>query len=376
MTVITKPNLFNKQKLQIQIVKDFDKLQCHADSWNRLAFEATQQLPMSSYAWVSSYFEHYLQATESWICLFAYQGSELVGVMPLIVTPKYFLGFEFILLLTRNSTQSCSIDILAKKGLENIVIPTLIDAAKKSYSNLIGIRLERLPDNSPTIVVLENLPNVTLVKEFDSVGAYLKITDSFEQYRANLSSNFRSNLNKAAKKLHQLTGVKISLLTKDNADVKFLSELIDVEVRSWKGSTGTAICDSLADIFFYKSLTSRLLEAGLLEWHILEAEGKVIAINLAVRLKRVILVWKLAYDPNYSKCSPGSILMEQVVKSACESDNIDEINLMTDHAWYDNWKMDKRDYYNIRLYPHTAISFLLGFLPMYIRQKLRKLKQK
>jgi CelD/BcsL family acetyltransferase involved in cellulose biosynthesis len=368
MTVTTKANLKanlqNTQKLQIQIVQSFEKLKLYADSWNDLAFKSPQQLPMSSYAWVSSYFEHYVKADESWICLFAYKDSELVGVLPLVVSPRYFLGFKVVLLLTRSSTQSCSIDILAKQGLENVVIPTLINAATKYYPNLIGIRLERIPENSPTIAALEHIADVNLIKEFDSVGAYLKITGSFEEYRANLSSNFRSNLNKAAKKLHQLTGVKTTLLQGSKADVKYLSELIDVEIKSWKGTTGTAICDSLTDILFYKNLTPRLLEADFLEWHILEAEGKIIAINLGVRLKRSILVWKLAYDPNYSKCSPGSILMEQVVKSACESDDIDEINLMTDHAWYDNWKMDKREYYNIRLYPRTFISFLLGFLPV------------
>lgn len=374
-TLLNKEQL-DKEPLQIKVVQSFEELRFHADSWNQLAFEVPQQLPMSSYAWVSSYFEHYLEIDESWACLFAYDGDELVGVMPLVVKSYSLLGFKFALLGTHRSAQTCSIDLLAKQGQENIVIPVLIDAAIEYYPYQVGIVFDRLPENSPTIAVLENLSGFTLTKELDSVGAFLKIADNFAQYRASLSSNFRSNLNKASKKLHKLQNVKISFLNGDKATTEHLTQLIEVEAKSWKNDAGTAIINSPTAIAFYQSLTQGLSGAGLLEWQILEVEGKTIAINLAVRLKRLILIWKLAYDPSYSKCSPGSMLLEEAVKLACESQNIDEINLMTDHSWYDNWKMEKRRYYNLALYSHKPVSLIFGYLTASMRQKLRTYKRK
>ena len=374
--MLAHKKLLNQETLQIKAVQSFEELKFHADSWDRLAFEAPQQLPMSSYAWVSSYFEHYLQANESWVCLFAYDGDELVGVMPLVVKSCHLLKLKFVLLGIRRSAQTCSIDMLAKQGQENIVIPVLIDAAIEYFPRQIGIIFDRLPENSPTIAILENLSGFTLTKEFDSVGAFLNIRNNFAEYRANLSGNFRSNLNKASKKLHKLQGVKISFLNGKQVTEEYLNQLIEVEAKSWKKDAGTAIINSPTAVAFYQSLTQRLSTAGLLEWQILEVEGKTIAINLAVRLKRLILIWKLAYDPAYSKCSPGSILLEEVVKLAYESQDTEEINFMTDHSWYDNWKMEKRRYYNLTIYSHKPIPFILGYLAASMRKKLRLYKHK
>lgn len=374
--MLAQENLVKKEKLQITAVQSFKELELHIDAWNQLAFAAPQQLPMSSYAWVSSYFEHYLEANESWVCLFAYNGNELVGVMPLVVKSRSLFGFKFALLGIRRSAQTCSIDVLAKEGQEHTVIPAMIDAAIAYYPHQIGFIFDRLPENSPTIDVLENLSGFTFVKEFDSVGAFLKIADNFAEFRASLSGNFRSNLNKASKKLHKLSNVKISFLNGNQATEEYLNQLIEVEAKSWKKDAGTAISDSPTDMKFFQNLTQRLSAAGFLEWQILEAEGKTIAVNFAVRLKRLILIWKLSYDPSYSKCSPGNILLEEALKLAYESEDIDEINLMTDHSWYDNWKMEKRRYYNIKLYQNKPIPLMFGHFATSMLQKLRSFKHK
>jgi CelD/BcsL family acetyltransferase involved in cellulose biosynthesis len=371
MVTLTQTNFLTKEKLKVQIVQNLEELKLHADSWNQLAFEATQQLPMTSYAWVSSYFEHYVEVDESWFCIFAYHDSQLVGVLPLIVTPQRFFGFNFPLLVTRRSSQSSSLDIVAALGIENIVIPVLIDAARQFHPHHLGMVFNRVPENSPTIAALEGMSDITLLKELDGMmGANLKISGCFDEYRESLSGNLRSTIKRSGKKLHQLEGVKTIFLKGSDATEKHLPQLIKVEAASWKGTTGKVIASSPTDISFYTNLTRRLSEAGWLEWQLIEAEGKTIAINLAIKLKRSTIIWKLAYDESYSKFSPGSILFEQVVKSAY-ADKVEEINLISDFSWYDNWKMDKRPHYNLKLYSHQPISFLFGLLPAYIFKKLR-----
>ncbi|WP_168163474.1 GNAT family N-acetyltransferase [Calothrix sp. 336/3] len=355
------------------MARNFAELEPHADSWNRLAFGSLQQLPMSSHAWVSSYFEHYLAQNESWVCLLAFQDSELVGVMPSVAKTWNLLGLKVSVLGLRQSSQSCSVDILAKPGLENIVIPALVEKMVELYPRQIGIVFDRLPENSPTIAVFEELANFTLIKEFDSVGAYIPIGNDFAKYRSNLSGNFRSNLNKANKKLHALENANINFINGKEATAEYLTQLVEVEAKSWKEDVGTAIINCPQALAFYRSLCQRLSSAGFLEWQILTAEGKAIAVNLAVRLERLVLIWKLGYDASYSKCSPGSLLLEEAVKLACESPDIDEINFMTDHSWYDNWKMEKRQYYYLRLYSHKSPFSMLGYMIWNLRRKLRKI---
>jgi hypothetical protein len=66
------------QALRIDTVEAVDVLAWHAAAWDRLALAAPERLPMLSYAWVKSFLEHRLDPGESWRCLFAYTGDELV----------------------------------------------------------------------------------------------------------------------------------------------------------------------------------------------------------------------------------------------------------------------------------------------------------
>ncbi|MDZ8221739.1 GNAT family N-acetyltransferase [Nostoc sp. ChiVER01] len=374
MVLFTQSKLLTKEQLQIKIVENLEELKPHSENWNQLAFDSTQQLPMTSYAWVSSYFEHYVEVDESWFCVFAYRNSDLVGVLPLIVTSQRLFGFNFSFLVTRRSSQSCSLDIVATLGLENIVIPALIDAAIKFCPHHIGIVFNRLPENSPTIAALEEMSDITLIKELDWMkGAHLKVASCFEEYRKTLSGNLKSTIKRSRKKLYQLEGVKTIFLQGSDATEKHLPQLIEVEAASWKRTKGKLIANSSIDVSFYKNLTRRLSEAGWLEWQLLEAGGKTMAINLAIKLKRSTIIWKLAYDESYSKFSPGTILFEEVVKSAY-TDNVEEINLVSDFPWYDNWNMDKRPHYNIKVYSHQPISLIFGLIPAYIINKLKVFK--
>lgn len=360
------------KQLQVHTVTTLAGLMPHSKKWNNLTLSSSQQLPMLSYAWLSSYFEECLEAGESWVCLFAYEGSELVGVLPLVITPRVVLGWQRPLLRIPSHSQTFSVDILVAPGKEDQVIPDLIAEVRQLYPQHLGIEFKRLPEDSPTIKVLsENRLGGFLHQEFCAEGAYLKVPDSFEQYRASLSGNFRSNLNKASRKLNKLNEVQIKFLHAADATEQDLPKFMAVEAASWKGNIGTAILNSPEDVSFYTTLTRRFSEAGWLEWQFIEADGKTISGNMAFRLNRSIVVWKLGYDSSYSKCSPGGLLFEQLVKLACESGEIDEINLMTDHTWYNDWKMERRKYFTIRLYQRHMLALLFEFLPLYVRSKAR-----
>ena len=68
----------------IRVATSLDSLEEHAEAWDRLLAELYNLLSMLSHAWVSSFLEHRDLGGPPWQCFFAYQDSELVGVLPLI----------------------------------------------------------------------------------------------------------------------------------------------------------------------------------------------------------------------------------------------------------------------------------------------------
>jgi len=346
-------------RLRISVVDRIDELRKYADTWNALSYEVPPRLPTSSYAWVSAYFEHSLAAGETWRCIFAHNDDRLVGVLPLILSRSTKAGLAWLRMPMDGHT--IAVSPLLFPGQEADVLSALLNAAWSSHPDAVWIEMSDLAANSS---VLEYVDDYFHLKITRRTGRYLRVDGNQEQYQSSLSKNFRSNQRKAANKLRQLKGVETAFVTGRDASSAQLPDFIPVEASGWKGRSGTAIQKSSDLTKFYTTLTARLADAGWLEWHFLRAEGRVMAANLAIHFNRSIIVWKLGYDENNRRYSPGGMLFQFLLDRAFADPDLDEINLLTNASWYDNWRMQERKYYRIRLYQkQRPLSILLGFVP-------------
>jgi hypothetical protein len=51
---------------------------------------------------------------------------------------------------------------------------------------------------------------------------------------------------------------------------------------------------------------------------------------------------------------------------------VDEVNLLTDYSWNQNWQVEKRSYYNFQLFPDRAFPKFIGYFPLKTRQIARQ----
>ena len=109
-------NSADSEKIRIEKIRSLDALKPYADDWNRLASKAPQRTPMLSYAYVATYLEYFLEPRESWFCLLALQGDDLVGILPVVITPAKSAGLELPLLRAPFNMHIASVDFLTKDG--------------------------------------------------------------------------------------------------------------------------------------------------------------------------------------------------------------------------------------------------------------------
>lgn len=362
--------LLDLNKVKISKARDLSTLSIHSKSWDKLLYDSAQQQPISSYSWLSSYFKYHIEDQDEWLCILAYNESELIGVLPLIVTEKYHLLNKTIILRTPSDDHTIGADIVAVRGYENEVIPLLIRAALEEFPRAC-IELHFIPETSPTIQVLkQSFNDYILLSEDVGKASYIPIEGSFDQYLKGLSKNFRHNLKKAEKKLSGLKDVLFEIEDNDDSVVSNLDRFVDVEGSGWKGRCGTAINLSPNLFDFYNSLVRGLSSSGWIEWHFLSASGKTIAGLLAVKFNRQLALLKIGYDENYLMCSPGNMLMKAVIEKAFDTKYIDEVNLMTDMAWLSNWNAEKKTYHTIRMYPRCIAPLLSDYVQRRVRKQL------
>ena len=73
--------------IRLDVVRDFDELQYHAQEWNRLV-KVMGSNPVMSHAWITSHLQTRLNPGDFWFCLLAFDDGRLVGAFPVITVPR------------------------------------------------------------------------------------------------------------------------------------------------------------------------------------------------------------------------------------------------------------------------------------------------
>jgi GNAT acetyltransferase-like protein len=327
---------------------------------------------MLSHAWIATYLEKTLPAEARWACFFAYRGPTLAAVLPVVTKQAARLGLHALALGTPRDEHTQIGDLLFASLNDADAVPVVLSAVAQEFPNAAYLEINRFPASSALLAALDDgvLPGLHTWHE-DSYGAYLPVPADFPTYRNSLSRNFRNNLNKATNKVARLRDVAFRFTRARTTSQEDFNEFLTVEASGWKARAESAIASTPRVVEFYATLVRRLGEAGWLEWQVMSGDGCTLAANLAIRMPKALIIWKLGYNDAYSRCSPGSILLEELVKREAAEHAIDEINLTTNQPWYDNWEMRRRTYYTARFYFGWR-GWLIWYLPDVAVELLRR----
>ncbi len=358
-----------REDLRVMIINDLHDLEKHATAWNDLALQTPESLPDSSHAWISSYFEHQLEKGESWFCMLAYDGTRLVGVLPLTIKFISILKLNRIVLQTPYNKHTSSVDFLAEQGRELEIFTYFIQILKWIKPDVIRISFRRLREKSVLLKLAKSKTKGAVFEyAIDSYGSYVKVNGCFEDYIGTLSPKFIKNLKRLERKLEDLGDIETKFLEDEHSLEESFSCFLKLEDACWKGTLGTSIIKNSNQVAFYNKLIIQLSSAGWLEWHFLFANQKAIAGHFAVRFGRALIIYKIGFDESFSSYSPGTKLFEKMLQRAFDSGEIDEVDCLSDAPWNKNWRMEKRAYYNLHIIPGRPVSLIIHYLPLIIRK--------
>lgn len=348
--------------VDVRVVTSLDQLGEHAEAWDRLAMRSSDRLPMLSHAWVSSFLEHRHVDGSPWQCLFAYDGAELVGVLPLVgarggVLPR-MQG-------PTDSHTASAYPLLAADAAPSALV-ALVDAACAPAPRL-RLRWHRVRESSPVMASLPALERRRRVMSpLSSRGSLVPTTGARQDFETTLHGNFRRNLRKAANRVAREHAVAFEFVGGQEAeDPALLTRFLHVETSGWKGETGTAIAGSPDLVAFYETLTRRLAQRGWLEWHTLALDGEPVACHLAVRLGGAVALPKIGYDEKFARFGPGNLLFKELLDRSFADPATDEVNCLTDQPWHVNWGMPQIDYAEVMVGPRDPVSTAAGMVEMW-----------
>ena len=343
--------------MNINILTQLDQLEGIASEWAQLALTSEHKSPLLTYEWLSCFFEINI-AEGDWFVVVAHHHGKLCAVLPLVKSTFRFLGVVIPCLSLPRNDYTLSVDMLVKTQ-EEACIEQLFAAAFRAYPPAKLIDFSRIDGVSRSLRWILNNKPILATADKSARGGAILIDKNYEQYERELKKNFRKNLSRWRNQLNALDGVDFVYDETSEVNEETLNSIFNVEHSGWKGAGGTSILSDAKTELFFRTLAPKMAKQGWLSLQLLTGmNNKPLAGNFSLKFAQSMLVWKLGYSDAHQKLSPGSLLMDDLIRREFESKETCRVDLMTYEDWYANWNMDVRPFFNLWVFRPSFIGLI------------------
>ena len=136
-----------------------------------------------------------------------------------------------------------------------------------------------------------------------------------------MSAKRRKELRRLRRSLGRDLGAEAELVDR-SGDPGACDEFLRMEAAGWKGDEGTALASSPQREAFFRSMCASATAAGRLQMLSLECAGRTIAMQCNLIDGGTLFGFKVAYDAEFARYSPGSLLEVDAIGLFHESDHL------------------------------------------------------
>jgi hypothetical protein len=200
-------------------------------------------------------------------------------------------------------------------------------------------------------------------------------TDMDTYLRAAMSRVRRKEVRRKQRRISEAGAVEYSMLEAGGDAESWIDAFLEFEARSWKGKAGCALACDGTDRAYFKTIATEAFNRGRLMMMTLNVDGRPIAHKCNFLAGRGSFAFKIAFDEDYARFSPGVLL---------EMENIRLLHQRPDVEWMDSCASPDRVMIN-QLWPERrsiqtvviatgrgAGEFFIALIPM-LRWLSRKL---
>jgi CelD/BcsL family acetyltransferase involved in cellulose biosynthesis len=170
------------------------------------------------------------------------------------------------------------------------------------------------------------------------------------------NSGRRSDFRRAARRAAEMGELSFEILSPSSGEFDALfDEAVAVELRSWKRDAGTAIAADQAKERCFRHFFRSACERGTFRIAFLRIDGRAVAMQMALECLDRFWLFKIGFDEDYARCSPGTLLMLHTIGWAAQRELRAYELLGNVEPWIaDFWTRESRDCVCLRAYPFNA----------------------
>lgn len=202
---------------------------------------------------------------------------------------------------------------------------------------------------------------------------YLEVAGrSYPEYFVGLPSNLRHNITRGQARLSRHGSWQVRIIVGLGPDLDWaLRSYTAVYQSSWKQP------EPFPD--FIDNFCRMGAGQGWLRLGVLTLDEKPIAAQIWMTKDGTASIYKLAYDNDFSRFSPGSVLTSKMMEYAIDSDGVQLVDYLTgDDPYKKDWMSHRRERIGVVAFnPGTARGLIMGtrhFSGRWIKRQLERLR--
>lgn len=315
------------------------------DEWRALCAEGPSADPFFRPGWIAAYLRAFEPRARLRILTVRVDGR-LRLILPLLEERSTLRGFPVRKLRAAAGVHSCRFDVVHGNGDPE----PWIHAAWSHLRQTGGWDVIEICD-VPAGGAAERLA-AHAAADGHPIGAwesmrtpYVRLSGAkdIDEILERTGSHFRANLRRRRRRLEEKGALRMRRI--DGADPEALSRFYELERMGWKGERGTAIACDRRTRQFYDEIARWGAEEGILSLRALELDGRAIAMHYGLTAGGRYLLPKPAYDPSLSSCSPGQLLLHEVLRDGIENGLTEFDFLGPWMEWKADWTQDVRPHH-------------------------------
>lgn len=316
-------------EIELRAIESLDEFRAHAPDWDALVASMPRPSPFMLSDWLEPWWTHFGRQRTMRVEA-AFLGGTLVGGLPLElerrrgVTVGRFMGREHAALG----------DILAREDVVEEVVPRIIGRLGRlgaDYLDLFGTAREghlfRAIDQPGVLVERVQAP-------------VLDLRDGWERvYTAKTSSRRRSLHRRRRRQLGELGALELVSLAVEDELVGSLTDLFRIHDLRWAGRPDRSDFTTSRGLPFNVDAMRRFARAGIARVLLMRLDRTAIAFQYYLVFARRMFFYRLAFDPDYSRWSPGLVTTLAAIEAAA-GEGVERVEFLGDDEQY---KVDLAD---------------------------------